>query len=44
LINDLFFQTDEEHKNYEKLCDLADKLQAKIRNQKKQLEETVRKK
>lgn len=36
------FKADEERKNYEKLCDLADKLQAKIRNQKKQLEETVK--
>ncbi|KAI3415402.1 Myosin N-terminal SH3-like domain [Globodera pallida] len=37
---ELQFQAEEERKNYEKLCDLAEKLQVKIRAQKKLLDDT----
>ena len=41
-VRELKFQVEEERKNYQKLCELADKLQTKIRNQRKVIEDAVR--
>ena len=40
-VRELKFQVEEERKNYQKLCELADKLQTKIRNQRKVIEDAV---
>ena len=38
---ELEFQVEEERKNYVKLCDTVEKLQAKIKMQRRQLDEAV---
>lgn len=40
-VRELQFQVDEDKKNFERLQDLVDKLQGKLKAQKKQLEEAV---
>jgi peptidoglycan hydrolase CwlO-like protein len=40
-LRELQFQVDEDKKNFERLQDLVDKLQQKIKAQKRQIEEAV---
>lgn len=42
-VKELSFQSEEDRKNHEKMQDLVEKLQQKIRTYKRQIEEAVRK-